>query len=178
MIIERGGNIFDPTKLEPLMQENMDDFFPGAGTNVRRMLAPHNTFMPILAYMPFDKVVPASIEACKVVAEMGYISELSGESTPTLQIYLWGPHGRTALLEHDLIYNPEDPQNIQKVAEINQKVVELLRDKYSASCNVYYPGFSGPLNSEYEKLLKSIKKYFDPNDIMSPGKLIAGEQSL
>ncbi|MBW1850408.1 MAG: FAD-binding oxidoreductase, partial [Deltaproteobacteria bacterium] len=134
---KKGGNIFDSSSLEPKVQENMDDFLPGAGNVVRRMLAPHNSFMPILAYLPFDKVVPASQEACRIVEEMGYRSGLSGESAPTLQIYLWGPHGRTALLEHDLNYDPEDPQDIGKVAEINGKVLETLRDKYGASINIY-----------------------------------------
>ena len=172
---KNGGNIFDPSVLEPQVQENMDDFLPGAGNIVRRMLAPHNTFMPILAYLPFDKIVPASREACRIIDEMGYQSGLSGESAPTLQVYLWGPHGRTALLEHDLNYNPEDPQDIGKVAEINGKVLELLREKYGASINIYFPGFSGPLDPEYERLLMGIKKYFDPQGIMSPGKLIAAE---
>jgi FAD/FMN-containing dehydrogenase len=171
----KGGSIFDPSHLEPQVRENLDDFLPGAGTRVRRMFASLNTFFPILAWLPFDRVVSASREACELIQRMGYRSALSGESAPTLQIYLWGPHGRTALLEHDLNFDPQDGQSIQKVAEISQTAAELLRDKYGASCNIYFPGFSGPLNPEYERLLKGIKKYFDPHGIMSPGKLIAGE---
>jgi hypothetical protein len=139
------------------------------------MLAPHNNFFPILAWLPLDRIAAASREAWKIEEKMGYRSGISGESMPGMEIYLWGPHGRTGLLEHLLSFNPEGPQSIQLVAEINQRALGILRDKYGASCGIYYPGFSGPLNPEYENLLKAIKRYFDPQGIMAPGKLISGE---
>jgi FAD/FMN-containing dehydrogenase len=178
IIADNGGSLFDPKGLQTEVQDNMDDFLPGAGRRVSRMLAPHNTHIAILAWLPFDRVVAASREACKIVEEMGYRSELSGESTPTSQMYVWGPHGRTVMLEHDLNYNPEDPDSVDKVLRINQKVMDVLRDRYGASCGIYYPGYSGELMLEYMGLLESIKKYLDPYGIMAPGKLVSGDLAL
>jgi len=176
IVAKNGGSIFDPTKLEQQVQENMDDFLPGAGRRVNRFLGPFNTHASITLWgVGFDKVVSATKEACRIIEEMGYRSEMTGESEPTMIICPWALHGRTAYIELDLSYNPEDPGHIQKVLGINQKTMEIMRDKYGASMNIYYPGYCGPLMPEYIKLLKAIKKYFDQDGIMAPGKLIAGD---
>lgn len=175
LVHENGGMILDPENFEHKVRENMDDFLPGAGKRTIRMMAPYNKTIVPNGFIPLHRIAAAADEVTQLLEDMGYKDPISGKSMSTIYANPVTQHGRIAYLEFALLYDPQRPESIEKVGNIAERCLSLMRDKYGMSSNIYFPSYTPPLNAEYDALLKGIKKYFDPQDIMSPGKLVSEE---
>ena len=178
LVVRNRGTILDPDNFEQQVKDNMDDFLPGAGKRTIRMMAPWNKCIVPNGFIPLHRIPAATHAVMQILEEMGYADLISGESASTMYTNPVTQHGRMAYLEFPLLYNPQVTETIQKVGEIGQRCLEVMRDKYGMSSNIYFPGYTPPLNPEYDALLKGIKKYFDPQEIMAPGKLVVDGEAL
>jgi len=176
LVHKNGGNILNPNNFEQQVKENMDDFLPGAGKRTIRMMAPYNKTIVPNGFIPLHRIASATHEVMAILEEMGYEDILSGKSMSTMYTNPVTQHGRIAYLEFPLLYDPQRPENIKEVRSIAERCLALMRDKHGMSSNIYFPGYTPPLNRAYDALLKGIKRHFDPQEIMAPGKLVSGRK--
>ena len=103
----------------------------------------------------------------QTAASYGYAStELGVYVQPVVQ-------GTSCHLEFDLMYNPEDAGEREKVEKLYLHLSEGLANLGAFYTRPYgvWSDIAYRRDAETTTLLRKIKKIFDPNDILNPGKL-------
>ena len=103
----------------------------------------------------------------KTAVAYGYAStELGVYAQPIVQ-------GTSCHLEFDLMYNPEDVKEREKVKKLYLHLSEGLANLGAFYTRPYgvWSDIAYRRDAETTALLRKIKKIFDPNDILNPGRL-------
>jgi FAD/FMN-containing dehydrogenase len=83
-------------------------------------------------------------------------------------------HGRECIGMPIVCFDWTDPESVKKVEEMDKEVTEISLDRgwinYRCNAGIHAPAHMKRA-PEYYELLKKLKKFFDPNGIMHPGRL-------
>lgn len=113
-------------------------------------------------------------KASDFVEVMGQVAAENGYCIDDIGIYIQPmEYGRSCHFECSLPYNPADPEEMAMVSHIYAEAAETAMDMggffsrpYGVVADMVYGRASG-----YNAAMKKVKGLFDPNNIMSPGRL-------
>lgn len=122
----------------------------------------------LISFHALLEMVPELVQAAgEFIASTGYrVSDVSSYLQPL-------ERARACFCELGLSYDPEDPAEVELVKNLYADLSEFLYDQgvlftrpYGAQAQIVYERAA-----TYAATLKDLKKIFDPNNIMNPGKL-------
>lgn len=141
----------------------------GASDVSLRMYAPFSGFGAAIGCLPLTNVVKMTDEVIELAEKYDVKDPLTGEPQfPELVII---PYDRcsTVYVEQEMLYDPADKAETEKVSECIREVYRVMVLKYGAVHTI--PNRSlldRVMLPSYSSLLKGIKKIVDPKGIMLP----------
>lgn len=147
----------------------LDEMSEGASQKVLRMFAPFAGFATVVGCVPVSRARELNEAIKETVIKHGLRSAISGESLEPELIVIPYDRCSTVYVEHEILYDPLDTENVQRVNS-------CLRECYARMVNDYGAVHTMPNRSllrvmlpSYAGLLTGIKSLVDPNGIMMPG---------
>ena len=102
------------------------------------------------------------------------VAEKQGYPTSDIGVYVQPIHqGASCHCEFSLPYDPENPREVTRMHELYAKASEELLQQGAFFSRPYGIWAHMVLNRDAQTtvVLKNLKRIFDPNNVMNPGKL-------
>ena len=156
-------------KLPQDISEPIITLAEGASDVSLRMYAPFSGFGAAIGCLPLTNVVKITDEVITLAEEHDIKDPLTGERQyPELVII---PYDRcsTVYVEQELLYDPADRAETDKVFECIRQIYRIMVLKYGAVHTIPNRSLLERVTlPSYSNLLRGIKKMVDPNAIMLP----------
>lgn len=151
------------------VKELLDEMTEGASQKVLRMYAPNAGFAAVIGCVPVNRVIDLNNAINESVKKHGLLSALSGEPLEPELIVIPYDRCSTVYVEHEILYDPLDDENVKVVNNCLRECYAQLVNKYGAVHTMPNKSLLRVMLPSYAGLLTGIKKLVDPNGIMMPG---------